>query len=71
MPRLSIEISRYSWLHRAIALIHAREPVVAADCIELHIRSWEASRPGLSAALCDAVRRVLQAVIMRESRSQL
>lgn len=52
-----------SWLRRAIALIHAREPVAAADLIELHTRGWEASRPATPAALCEAVRRVLQAVI--------
>jgi hypothetical protein len=52
-----------SWLRHAIAVIHAREPVAAADCIELHVRSWEASRPGAPAALCEAVRGVLRAVI--------
>jgi hypothetical protein len=52
-----------SWLHRAIAVIHAREPVAAADRIELHVRSWEASRPGTPAALCEAVHGVLRAVI--------
>ena len=40
-----------SWLRRAIAVIHARELVAAVDCIELHVRSWEASRPGTPAAL--------------------
>jgi hypothetical protein len=52
-----------SWLRRAIAVIHAREPVAAVDCIELLVRSWEASRPGTPAALCEAVRGVLRAVI--------
>ena len=52
-----------SWLRRAIAVIHAREPGAAADRIELHVRSWEVSRPHTSAALCEAVRGVLQAVI--------
>ena len=52
-----------SWLRRAIAVIHAREPTAAADCIELHVRSWEASRSGTPAPLCEAVRGVLRAVI--------
>ena len=52
-----------SWLRRAIAVIHAREPGAAADRIELHVRSWEISRPQTPAALCEAVRGVLQTVI--------
>lgn len=52
-----------SWLRRVIAVIQARELAGAADCIELHVRSWEASRPGTPTALCDAVRGVLRAVI--------
>lgn len=51
------------WLRRALELIHAREPIAAADCIELHVRRWEASRPAAPAPLCQAVRRVLQALI--------
>lgn len=51
------------WIRHAIAVIHAREPIAAADCIELHIRSWEAARPNAPTALCQAVRGVLRAVI--------
>ncbi len=51
------------WLHRAITVIHAREPIAAADCIEVHVRSWEAVRPDAPRALCEAVRGVLRAVI--------
>jgi hypothetical protein len=51
------------WIRRAIAVIHAREPVAAADCIEVHVRSWLAARPNAPAALCEAVRGVLRAVI--------
>jgi hypothetical protein len=52
-----------SWLRRAITVIHAREPITAADCIEVHVRSWEAARPSAPASLFEAVRGVLQAVI--------
>lgn len=52
-----------SWIRRAVAVIHAREPVAAADCIEHHVRSWQAARPNAPVALCEAVRGVLQAVI--------
>ena len=51
------------WIRRAIAVIHAREPVAAADCIEAHARSWAAARPHAPTALCDAVRGVLREVI--------
>jgi hypothetical protein len=51
------------WIRRAIAVIHAREPAAAADCIEVHVRSWLAARPNAPAALCEAVRGVLRAVI--------
>ena len=51
------------WIRRAIAVIHAREPVAAADCIEAHVRSWAAARPDSPAALWDAVRGVLRNVI--------
>jgi len=52
-----------SWLRRAITVFHAREPMAAADCIEVHVRSWEAARPNAPAALLEAVRGVLRAVI--------
>jgi hypothetical protein len=52
-----------SWIRRAIAVLHAREPIAATDCIEVHIRAWEAARSNAPAALCEAVRGVLQAVI--------
>jgi hypothetical protein len=51
------------WLQRAVALICQREPVAAADQIEAHVRAWEARRPGIAPALCEAVRRVLHVVI--------
>lgn len=52
-----------SWLRRAITVIHRREPIATADCIEVHVRSWEAARSSAPAALFEAVRGVLQAVI--------
>jgi hypothetical protein len=51
------------WIRRAVVLFQAREPVVAADRIEAQVRSWEAARPNIPRALCDAVRRVLRDVI--------
>ncbi|HUQ81772.1 MAG TPA: hypothetical protein VM076_11560 [Gemmatimonadaceae bacterium] len=56
------QLARISIRH-ALGLIHAREPIVAADCIEAHVRSWEATRPNIPRALCDAVRGVLRDVI--------
>lgn len=52
-----------SWIRRAITVIHTREPIATADCIEVHLRSWEAARPNAPAALFQAVRGVLQSVI--------
>ena len=51
------------WLRRAIAALHAREPVAAVDCIEAHVRSWLAARPNIQQPLCDAIRGVLRDVI--------
>ena len=51
------------WIRHAIAAILEREPSAAADCIEAHVRSWQAARPNAPAALCEAVRRVLQELI--------
>ena len=51
------------WIRRAIAVIYTREPIAAADCIESHVRSWQAARPNAPAALCEAVRGVLRMVI--------
>jgi hypothetical protein len=51
------------WIRRAIAVIHTRESAAAADCLEVHVRSWMAARPNAPTALCEAVRGVLQAVI--------
>ena len=56
------ELAR-SWLRRAVAVIRARESIAAADCIEAHVRSWETTRPNAPAALLDAIRGVLRAVI--------
>jgi hypothetical protein len=52
-----------AWIRRAIAVLRASEPIATADCIEVHIRAWEVARPNAPAALCEAVRGVLQAVI--------
>jgi len=58
-----------SCIRRAVTVLHACEPVTAADCIEVHVRSWEATRPTAPAALFEAVRRVLQAVITEVRRA--
>lgn len=50
-------------IRRAIDDISGREPVVAADRIEAHVRSWLAARPNIPQPLCDAVRGVLRDVI--------
>ncbi len=52
-----------SWLRRAVAVIHAREPVVADDWLEAQVRAWEAGRPNIPRTLCEAVRGVLRDVI--------
>jgi hypothetical protein len=56
------------WIRRAIAVIHARHTIAAADCIEVHVRSWEAARPNAPRALFEAVRGVLRAVITEVHR---
>ena len=58
-----------SWIRPAIAAIHEREPIAAADCIEVHVRSWQAARPNAPAALCEAVRRVLRQLITEVRRA--
>jgi hypothetical protein len=57
------------WLRRAVHLLHAREPVVAADCIEAHLRSWQATRTNIPRTLFDAVRGVLRDVITEVHRA--
>lgn len=57
------------WLRRAVDLIHAREPVAAADRIEAYVRSWEATRPNTQRPLCAAVRGVLRHVITNIRRA--
>jgi hypothetical protein len=52
-----------SWLRYAIAVIYSREPIAAADCIAVHVRSWKAARPRAPAALFEAVGGALRAVI--------
>jgi hypothetical protein len=52
-----------TWIRRAIGLLHLREPVAAADCLEAHVRSWLAARPSITPSLCEAVRGVLRDVI--------
>jgi hypothetical protein len=51
------------WLRRAVELIHVREPLIAADRIEAHVRAWEAARHEIPRSLCDHVRGVLRRVI--------
>jgi hypothetical protein len=51
------------WLRRAVDLFRQREPLIAADRIEAHVRAWEAARPEIPHSLCQAVRGVLRAVI--------
>src|ERR1041384_1756141 len=56
-PRLRLRRSAGAQLAHPRHPLHSRLRAVAAvDCIELHVRSWEASRPGTPAALCEAVR---------------
>jgi transposase InsO family protein len=59
------------WIRRAIAAIREpeREPIAAADCIEVHVRSWQAARPNVPAALCEAVRGVLRELITEVRRA--
>lgn len=57
------------WVRHAIAAIHAREPSATADCIEAHVRSWQAAHPNAPVALCEAVRRVLRELITEVHRA--
>ncbi len=50
-------------IRRAIVDLQRREPVAAADRIEVHLRAWLAAHPKLPQPLCDAVRAVLRDVI--------
>jgi hypothetical protein len=61
-------LARISIRH-AVAVLHGREPVTAVDRIEAHVRSWQAARPNAPAALCEAVRGVLRAVITEVHRA--
>jgi hypothetical protein len=58
-----------AWLRRAVHLLHAREPVAAADRIESVIRSWLGARTNIPRTLCDAVRGVLRDVITEVHRT--
>jgi hypothetical protein len=57
------------WICHAIAAIHERESIPTADCIEAHVRSWQAAHPDAPLALCDAVRRVLRELITEVHRT--
>lgn len=57
-----------TWIRRAITVIYEREPIVADDCIEAHVRSWEAARPDTPISLFEAVRGVLRQVFTEVHR---